>query len=281
MKNRLYSAFDGIKADEALLQKTAAYLEAARIKPKKARPRGRPLRIAATLAAMLVLVVGTFGYRAFHSATAYVSIDVNPSVGLVLNRMDRVIGAEAYNAEGEALLQELALKGSSYDEAAAALLAAMGRQGYIAADTLVTLTVQTTDTAKEQVLCDRLLQLASEQLGYSGAQAEAEVFPVTQEVRETAHECHMSAAKYLAIQALLEVDETATLEEYSGSTIRQIRQRTQACQQGQGHTGTQDGSAGESGTDEAASGQGQGQGHHHGQGQGQEQGGGHGYRGGR
>jgi hypothetical protein len=64
----------------------------------------------------------------------------------------------------------------------------------------------------------------------------------------------MSPAKYLAIQELLNVDETATLEEYSDATIRQIRQRTQECQQE--HEGTDENGQGQS------HGQGQGHGHH-------------------
>lgn len=276
MKDRIQNAFDDIRADEALLQKTITYLQAERSKLKKEKSRIRPSRIAATLAAVLVLAVGIFGYQAVYvSAAAYVSIDVNPSIELTLNRMDRVIGALAYNDEGEALLQEVSLKGKPYEEAASSLLAAMEQEGYLTSDALVTVTVQTEDSSKEEVLCDTLLLLVSGQLANGERSTEVEVFPVTQELRETAHGCHMSAAKYLAIQELLEVDEAATLEEYSDSTIQQIRQRTQACRQGQGEDHAEEG-----GHDESPPAQGNG--HHHGEEQsqpsGQGQGSSHDYR---
>lgn len=230
MKDRIQSAFDDIRADDALLMKTAVHLQNERAKHEKKHSRIQPLRFAGAIATVLALVVGIFGYRTFQSdAVAYVSIDVNPSVELVLNRLDKVISAVAYNADGASLLQQVEVSGRQYDEAVAALLGEMKLQGYISDDALVTLTVQTADNAKEQRLCNALRQSVGTQISIEYSAAEVEVFPVTQEVRETANGCHMSAAKYLAIQELMEVDEAATLEVYSESTIRQIRQRTREC----------------------------------------------------
>ncbi|MFV0399674.1 MAG: hypothetical protein ACK5LX_03525 [Oscillospiraceae bacterium] len=256
MKDRIYSAFDSIRADEALLQTTAAHLNAERAKREKRgkRVRIRPLPLAAALAATVMLAVGILGYRTVYStASTYVSVDVNPSVELTLNPMDTVIGAVAYNPEGEALLLELDLKGKGYSDAVSLLIAEMGREGYLSGDALVTMTVQTADGAKEQLLCRSLQQAV-------GGQVDVEVFPVTQEVRESAHGCHMSAAKYLAIQDLMEVDGDATLEEYSDSSIGQIRQRTRECREAHGEEQASSGGGNHSGQ---GSGQGQG-GHGHG-----------------
>lgn len=241
MKDRIYSAFDSIRADDALLQATAAYLSAERAKrdEQRGRERGKRIRIrplsVAALAATVLLAVGILGYRAVYStALTYVGIDVNPSVELALNPMDTVIGAVAYNPEGEALLRELDWKGKGYGDAMSLLIAEMGREGYLSGDALVTVTVQTPDGAKEQLLCRSLRQAVDGQVDSLPARVAVEVFPVTREVRESASGCHMSAARYLAIQDLIAVDGDATLDEYGNSSIGQIRQRTRECREAHG-----------------------------------------------
>lgn len=278
--NRIQSAFDDIRADDALLEKTAAYLQSQRGKRSNVRRFPHTLRRMAAFAAMLVLVVGVFSYTMLFTAIAHVSIDVNPSVELTLNRMNRVIGTFAFNDDGERILGELNLNGKRYDEAVALLVSALDAQGYLSDDALVSATVQTANNDREQSLCDTLLQ----SLGAVPNTAEIEVFPVSSQVLEEAHGCHMTPAKYLAIQELLAVDDTATLEEYSDSNIRQIRQRTRACQEEHGGGNSNDGDSGGHGNGSGQGGnQGQGQGQSGGEGQhGQGQGGGHGhgYRGG-
>lgn len=230
MKDRIQNAFDNIQADDVLLAKTAAYLQKKRVRYEKKHNHIHTLRLISAMATMLVLVIGVFGYHTFLSkAAAYVSIDVNPSVELTLNRTDKVIAAIAYNADGEILLQQVEVTGKKYDEAVTMLLAEMKLQGYISNNVLVTMTVQTSNGTKERNLCNALRQSVDSQINIAYSSANVEIFPVTQEVREIANDCHMSAAKYLAIQELIEVDETATLEAYSDSTIHQIRQRTREC----------------------------------------------------
>lgn len=279
MKDTIRNAFADIRADDDLLVKTAAYLWEERAGREKKRSHFLPSRLAGALAAILVLALGIFGYYIFCSdAAAYVSIDVNPSLELTLNRTDKVIAATACNADGEALLHQIRVNGKPYDKAVSALLAEMERQGHISNGVLVTMTVQATGGAEEQRLCDALLQSVKKQTGSIPATVRVEVFPVTQEVRETAHGCHMSAARYLAIQELMEADETATPEAYSDATIRQIRQRTQECREehGSGNTYSGGGSHGNGQGQENARNQNDGQGNGQ-QGGGREHGNGQGH----
>lgn len=228
----MQTAFDEIQADDALLDQTRRYLRAKREKQGESGSRFPALRRAVALAATLAVALGLFSYTMVFSAAAYVSIDVNPSVELTLNRMNRVIDTQSFNQEGAALLDAANVKGLPYNDAAALLLANVDDQGYIREDTLVSVTVQTADGKREQALQDTLTQV----LNTAEGAADVEVFPVSAELRGKAQACHMSSAKYLAIQELLEVDETATIEQYSESGIRQIRRRTQHCRNMQNDT---------------------------------------------
>lgn len=225
--------------DEALLNKTSAHLRTAREQGGRGRPRPRTLRLAGACAALLVCVAGLLYFNMYVTAVAYVNMDVNPSVELTLNRMNRVIGSYAFNPKGEWLLQAVAVQGQKYDAAVAALVDTLKQDGYFNEDALVTLTVQTADAQREQVLYEGLRGFVVGQDSFDPAGAE--VFPVSESLREEAYGCHMSPAKYLAIQELLEVDETATLDAYSDVSIGQIRQRTQQCREA--HAGGSHGSA--------------------------------------
>lgn len=267
MKDKITRAFDDIRVDDTLTLKTAAYLQEQRETQSQRKRRPRTLHLAGGVAAMLVLVLGLLGYNAYVTPAAYVSMDVNPSIELTLNRADKVIGVYGFNPEGEELLQQNSITGKRYDDAVSILITAMEQEGYFTDDPLISMTVQAADSAKEQSLQDTLRQTVDAQAGSLQSATDVEVFAVTAEIRGEAHGCHMSAAKYLAIQELLQVDDTATMEQYSGESLRQIRRRTRECQGGHGNlgggSGNQSGNGqGQEGGNGQGNGQGQGNGHH-------------------
>lgn len=230
MEDKIRSAFLVIHADDALIDDTLAYLRSeAKKQQHKTKRFTCPMKMGA-VAAMALLVIGIFSHNLFFTATAHISIDVNPSVELRLNRFDRVIDTYAFNEDGANILRETNLRGKSYDEAALLFLSAIDADGYIPDGALILMTVQAKSSDKEQLLCEALLPFLEENMLIAQPSAEIEIFPVSLEIWENAHGCHMSPAKYLAIQELLEADESATLEDYADTSIRQIRQRTRECQ---------------------------------------------------
>lgn len=254
MQDKVRSAFAQIKADEALIQNTMAYLQAqgqgqsqAQAKAlavdptaQKARRGRRGLglpKLAGALAAVAVLCVGLLAFTFATTASAYVSIDVNPSIELTLNRFDRVIDAQAFDPQGEQVLKETSVKGKSYADASRLLLSQMELDGYLSGDALVSVTVQAAGNAKQKRLCLKLQQQLTQQLSGNQPAASLEVYPVSPQTWHNARQCHMSPARYLAIQQLLSVDDNATLDAYRDCSIGQIRQRTQECQKAGGGAG--------------------------------------------
>ena len=229
MKNRIQAAFSEIHADDALIDHTTAYL---RGELKDQRRKGVRLHLPGrvrAIAVAAVLTVGILAYSLYFTPVAYVSIDVNPSLELGLNRFDKVISAGTFNGDGDRILSGVNLEGKTYNEAARVILSVIEANGYLREDALVSVTVKAESSEKEQILCSTLQHFINEQVLSAQASAVVEVFPVTAEVWDSAHGCNISPAKYLAIQTLMEVDENATIQDYAGSTIRQIRQRTQEC----------------------------------------------------
>ena len=113
MANKIQQAFDSIQADTQLKESTRQFLYATRRK-KSRKKTGLILALACMV---LSFTAGMWGYSWFQTPVSYVSIDVNPSMELALNSLDRVISAYPYNTEGAEILDSLSLKGKKYTDA--------------------------------------------------------------------------------------------------------------------------------------------------------------------
>ncbi len=93
-QNGIQKSMENIQATEAMKQNTLQYLEAQRTKRKRCVFRQKPY--AALRYAMAVICVcifaGAGGYSVYSRPVSYISIDVNPSIELAVNRFDRVVG---------------------------------------------------------------------------------------------------------------------------------------------------------------------------------------------
>ena len=74
-----------------------------------------------------------------------VSIDVNPSVALSLNRFEYVIDTQAGNTDGADVLDDLSLKNLKLSTALDALMGAMSRKGYLTDDAQISVFVDGSD----------------------------------------------------------------------------------------------------------------------------------------
>lgn len=89
------------------------------IRPKKRPARLAYLALAACLALLLVcfpVYNSLFNHRA-GTAVAYVSVDINPSLELAVDKNSLVVSTAAFNADGEKLLQKVSLVGQPVDRA--------------------------------------------------------------------------------------------------------------------------------------------------------------------
>ena len=110
-------------------------------------------RAALAAAACLALVlVGVGGYRWYAEPTALVSVDVNPSVELELNRFDTVMAARGVNADGQALLESVPVAGKTYAEAMDALASSEAFSRYVSDDSYVEITVVCDDAEQARTL---------------------------------------------------------------------------------------------------------------------------------
>lgn len=183
------------------------------------RRASRTLGLA--LAACVALFLVAFGgFRMIYlTETAYVSIDINPSLELGINRFDVVVSAQAFNDDAQAILDELDLVSLPYEEAMDALAANALYQSYITSDSFVEISVVCDNQDQSQGLQQR-------SQGYLDTlPCEGTCTRATTELRTEAHDAHMGVGRYQAALILLELDNTLTLADCEMMTMRELRER--------------------------------------------------------
>lgn len=209
--NKIRKAFDVIIAEDSLKQSTADFLRNKRMRRKKSFKY--IYRYAAVCAVVLAVAFGMGSYGVFNMAVSYISIDVNPSIELALNRFDNVVEASAYNADGTEALSVLDLKGKPYTEAIDCLLENSEFISGIEENHRLDFTV--VSDRQDEIISG--IQGCKEYRRYNGYCHGADSNLASQ-----AHGHGLSIGKYRAYTELSQYDETITTEDCRNMTMRQI-----------------------------------------------------------
>ena len=219
MDNQIKEAFDSIQAQERLKRTTKAALR------KKTFDYGRNVlrlrqhrqRLAGMLASLVLVLTGS-GLWFWPSAS--ISVDINPSVELKVNALDRVIALEGRNSDGAAVVKDLDVVGMAYDDAMQRLLLSEGLEPYLTDGSQITITVAGggTDAHAEKML-SRVLCRA-----YNIANKENVLYcQVDWETVKAAREVNLCIPRYLAWQNLLKNNPNMTAEDVREIPKEKIR----------------------------------------------------------
>lgn len=204
--------------------------------PVSAAPSKKYVALLGAVAACFsILVIGGFSWKQLLSGpVALVSLDVNPSIELSVNRFDRIVAATALNEEGTRILEETDIKDAACQEALANLLNAEELKGYLAADADVVLTVFASDSEVQASLLSELQAVVDSHIALYAEQVHAEYHAVDEDVVNGAHGHGVSAGKYLYLQELQELVPEADLSEFKHHSIEQIKGEIETCQKEHG-----------------------------------------------
>lgn len=237
MTNRIQSAFDRIEASEELKSSTMRFLRTEREKRRfrMARPAWGMAFAAVCAVFVLTLGIGGYGYTV-RKPVSYISIDVNPSVELALNRYDRVVSASAYNAEGESILESVNVKGQLFTDAIDTIVDSPAMQPYLAGRPALTFTVAANDSGKQAALLTDIENCPGSQKHHGRSYA-ADISSLSE-----AHESGLSLGKYAAYLSLSQYDGTVTTQDCRDMSMDEIHQQINMHERdgqhnGNGHSG--------------------------------------------
>ena len=190
---------------------------------KKTANRKWTSLIAACLAVMLLGGGGVFYQRA-NAVASVVSLDVNPSIELKVNRSEKVLVCTPLNEDAEAILADMSngadLKGAKLDVAVNAIVGSLVRNGYLdSISSAIMISVEDKDTARAEKLQRELTSAVDGVLQTSEAKAAVLTQTLTQDAtrEQQARENNISSGKaalvnrVLAINPLLKFDALAKL----------------------------------------------------------------------
>lgn len=249
LRQRTLEAYDELAAAQAAEKPELHVVSSSEAAPSRASRKVRRARLMSALAACLVLGLAVIGIFRIGTApvgsgdsavpvavlpdtavTAFVDIDINPSIELQLNDSNQVVAVEGVNEDGRSVLAGLALEGLSYEEALSALTSSEALAPYLNDDAFVQVSVASDNPGQERALMD-----ASEQR-LASLPCRGSCDAVSLELREEAHAHGMGCGKYAAALELSELDPDVTIEDCHDMSMRELRDRIAACHGAQSAT---------------------------------------------
>lgn len=217
MTDKIHKAFDSIKADHQLKESTKEFLSANRKnKTSLALNRHMALRNKFAIACLaIVLAAGIRGYLWLQSPVSYISIDVNPSIELALNRFDRVVSVTAYNPEGEEILKYLSLKGKIYTDAIDEIVENQVMDTYITEESGLIFTIAANNSHESNISTG--VQRCCGHSGHNSHSVSADLSIIKQ-----AHDNGLSFGKYYAYLQLVQYDDTITVDDCRDMSMSEI-----------------------------------------------------------
>lgn len=229
MGNKIRNAFEPIKASDKMKNSTIRYLQQARTTQSPNLAAHTWQRSFAAVCAMLIIVLGIGGLYTVRTPVSYVSIDVNPSIELALNRYERVVSAKAYNEDGTVVLSGLKVNGMRYTQAIDAIVESDAMQPYLTEDSALTFTVASGNTDRETEIVTGI-ENSHGCSSHGGVSYTADVSSLSE-----AHGCGMSFGKYAAYLTLSQYDNTITAEDCHDMTMGEIHRQINAHETDGGH----------------------------------------------
>lgn len=212
MNKQWKEAFDQIHAEDRLKDHTMEYLSR-KVYCKRQQHFSVFRGFAAAAACLALLFLG--GSWLYFTPDAFISIDINPSLELGINRFDKVVSVEGWNEDGNDLADSLDLKYMDYSDAIETLLADQSIKDYLSQDGLMDLTVACENTSRHDEIMENVETCTS---GHSNIHCHS---GDTQELHE-AHEEGLSFGKYRAFLKLKELDPSVTEDDIRDLSMKEI-----------------------------------------------------------
>jgi hypothetical protein len=229
--NHFKDYMNQVKAEDSLKEETKSYVIQALREPKSLPKRSKKnlpqVWMIASLAACVLLASVSYGY--YSTPLHYLNLDINPSVELGINFLDRVVTTHAFNPEGEQLLQANPLNHLPLQTAVSLLVERASVNGYLAADgsTTIALTAISDQTrALEKIAAQGEF---GANLGLAATQSHAQLYhaQMSLQQRTQAMNTGISPGKYQMIGRLQELDPEQKMEQWQDRTYGDILKQAQ------------------------------------------------------
>ena len=189
----------------------------------------------AAAAACLALAFGINWYASAGRVAAHVSLDVNPSIQLDLNRKERVLKANALNEDAEIILKDMDLEGVEAETAVNAVIGSMMKNGYVGEDAnSILISVESKDQDEAAKLRQKLSQTAQQSMQQDQVEAAvlSQVIQMDDDLVEKANEYNISLGKAQLARQLAKQNAALRFEELAQRPVNDLNLLSEKVQDG-------------------------------------------------
>ena len=190
--------------------------------------------IAACLAVMLLGGGGLFYQRA-NAVASVVSLDVNPSIELKVNRSEKVLACTPLNEDAKAILADMGngadLKGAKLDVAVNAIVGSLVRNGYLnSISSAIMISVEDKDTARAEKLQRELTSTVDGVLQTSESRASVLTQTLTQDagLTQQARENSISTGKAALVNRVLAINPSLKFDALAKLSVEELKDLAEA-----------------------------------------------------
>ena len=200
---------------------------------KKTTKRRWTSLIAACLAVMLL--GGGLFYQRANAVASVVSLDVNPSIELKVNRSEKVLVCTPLNEDAKAILADMGngadLKGAKLDVAVNAIVGSLVRNGYLnSISSAIMISVEDKDTARAEKLQRELTSAVDGVLQTSEAKASVLTQTLTQDAarEQQARENNISTGKAALVNRVLAINPSLKFDALAKLSVEELKDLAEA-----------------------------------------------------
>lgn len=200
---------------------------------KKTTKRRWTSLIAACLAVMLL--GGGLFYQRANAVASVVSLDVNPSIELKVNRSEKVLVCTPLNEDAKAILADMGngadLKGAKLDVAVNAIVGSLVRNGYLnSISSAIMISVEDKDTARAEKLQRELTSTVDGVLQTSESRASVLTQTLTQDavLEQQARENSISTGKAALVNRVLALNATLKFDALAKLSVEELKDLAEA-----------------------------------------------------
>ena len=200
---------------------------------KKTTKRRWTSLIAACLAVMLL--GGGLFYQRANAVASVVSLDVNPSIELKVNRSEKVLVCTPLNEDAKAILADMGngadLKGAKLDVAVNAIVGSLVRNGYLdSISSAIMISVEDKDTARAEKLQRELTSTVDGVLQTSESRASVLTQTLTQDpgLERQARENSISTGKAALVNHVLALNSALKFDALAKLSVEELKDLAEA-----------------------------------------------------
>lgn len=191
------------------------------------KKRWGSLAAAAVLAVLLCGGFGLHGWQAAHAVASVVSLDVNPSIQLQVNRKEKVLSAEALNEDAKVILDGMDLRDAQLNVAVNAIVGSLLQHGYLdSLSSAILISVEDNDAQRAARLETALAAEVDAALynAAAGAAVLSQVVAYDAGLETRAQTNSISVGKAALIQQVQALNSKLAFEDLAALSVEELKQ---------------------------------------------------------